>query len=149
MNPTCGGTLPWSAPSPRQKVLGPTCMSSPVPVVILLLHLSAALAEKEPRGELWRGQRRGDPGEQAVRGRPRGVGSVHPQGVPHRKTHPVLVLLHPASSCPASGRGVVERVPLHTDPVRRNTCHIDIKNDGWSRGQKPNVSGRHRNPPVH
>lgn len=74
--------------------------------------------EKEPRGELWRGQRRGDPGEQALRGRPGRLGPVHAQGLPHRQTHPVLVLCHPASSRPPSGGGVLERLPLHTDPVR-------------------------------
>lgn len=75
-------------------------------------------AEKEQRGELWRGQRRGDPGEQALRGRPRRLGSVHAQGLSHRQTHPVLVLCHSASSCPSSGGGVLERLPLYTNPVR-------------------------------
>lgn len=80
--------------------------------------------EKEPRGELRRGQWRGDPGEQALRGRPRRLGPVHAQGLSHRQTHPVLVLCHPASSCPSSGGGVLERLPLHAHTVRDLTAVI-------------------------
>lgn len=95
-----------------------TLITSFCPVIFLLP------AEKEPRGELWRGQRGGDPGEQALRRWPRRLGSVHTQSLPHRQTHPVLVLCHSASSCPSSGGGVVERLPLHTNPVRQphKTC---------------------------
>lgn len=81
------------------------------------LSSSCCLAEKEQRGELRRGQRGGDPGEQTLRGRPRRLGSVHTQGLSHRQTHPVLVLCHSASSRPSSGGGVLECLPLYANPV--------------------------------
>lgn len=89
------------------------------------------LAEKEQRGELWRGQRGGDPGEQALWGRPGRLGSVHTQGVSHRQTHPVLVLCHSASSCPSSGGGVLECLPLYTNPVRQThkKCCMNFKEE--------------------
>ena len=87
-------------------------------LLIFLLLLCLNSAEKEQRGELRRGQWRGDPGEQALWGRPRRLGSVHSQGLSHWETHPVLVLCHSASSCASSGRGVLERLSLYANPVR-------------------------------
>lgn len=74
-------------------------------------------AEKEPGGELRWGQRGGDPGEQALHRWPRRLGPIHPQGLPHWHAHSQLVSLHPAQSSAEGGRGVMERLPLHSHQV--------------------------------
>lgn len=97
----------WALVSVPVDALYPTLMDA--------CHLTNA--EKEPGGELRRGQRGGDPGEQALHGRPGWHGPVHPQGLPHRHAHPQLVPLHPAQSGAEGGRGVMERLPLHSHQV--------------------------------
>lgn len=66
---------------------------------------------------MWGRQRSGDPGEQALRGWPRGQRAVHSQGLPHRDAHPQLVPLHTAQGSSACRRGILECLSLHKDEV--------------------------------